>query len=185
MSREALHALLRDLPPELQRAVQDAVARCRPEYRPRLYTNDWREELYHEAACAACEAWQRYDSSKGSLYHWGLRVISQRLQRFCDAVWAVCRCECEYPCADDEEGEFEIEDGNACEAVLEYVLCRAVRDAMTHLTEQERMVIELYYGDERLSERAIASRLGKSKTWVRKRLENAMTKLRRCLQGCP
>ncbi len=73
--------LLRDLPKALQRAVHEAVAACQPRYCPRLYACDWQEELYHEAVCAACEAWRSYDPAKGSLYDWGLRVIRQRLQR--------------------------------------------------------------------------------------------------------
>ncbi|MCX7994024.1 MAG: sigma-70 family RNA polymerase sigma factor [Fimbriimonadales bacterium] len=157
------------------------MAHCRPEYRPRLYAHDWLEELYHEAACAACEVQRSYDPAKGSLYAWGMRVIGQRLRRFCDAVWMHSKCECEYPCSDDEDGEFELVDEGAYETMLETVLRAQVHAALACLTAQARAVVELHYGEETLSERAIAQRLGKSKTWVRQRIESVLEKLRRRL----
>jgi len=76
MNRQPFHDLLRDLPPELQRAVHHAVAQCRPHIAPRPYTNDWQEELYHEAAVAACIAHRTYDPNcGGSLYEWGVRIV--------------------------------------------------------------------------------------------------------------
>jgi hypothetical protein len=59
-----LHDLQRailELPEPLQHAVHYAVARCQPQYAPRLYADDWREELYHEAIVAAWEAYQTHD----------------------------------------------------------------------------------------------------------------------------
>lgn len=83
------HELLCDLPAELQRAVCQAVARCRPRFTPRPYHSDWEEELYHEAALAAWQAYLAYNPTTGcSLYQWGARVIEQHLKRFCDRVWA-------------------------------------------------------------------------------------------------
>ncbi|MCS6923240.1 MAG: sigma-70 family RNA polymerase sigma factor [Fimbriimonadales bacterium] len=173
MSREALNALLRDLPPELRRAVKDAVARCRPEYRPRLYAHDWLEELYHEAACAACEAQRSYDPAKGSLYAWGMRVIGQRLRRFCDTVWAACREEAEWPCDEAIGEEVEFEDDAALEAMEEAVLCSQVQAALLQLNDRDRQLLEWYFGEEALSERAIAERLGCSHVSVHQGLRRA------------
>ncbi|MDZ7378613.1 MAG: sigma-70 family RNA polymerase sigma factor [candidate division KSB1 bacterium] len=173
MSREALHALLRDLPPELQRAVQHAVTRCRPHYRPRLYAHDWREELYHEAACAACEAWRSYDPAKSSLYAWGLRVISQRLHRFCEEVWAACQQEVDWPRDEETDEEREFEDEAALAVVEETVLCGQVRSALAQLREGDCQLLQWYFGAG-LSEREIATKLGKSKTWVHHRLADVL-----------
>ena len=75
MNRQPFHDLLRDLPPELQRAVHHCVAQCRPHIAPRPYTSDWHEELYHEAAYAACRAETTYDPDRGgSLYHTNRRA---------------------------------------------------------------------------------------------------------------
>ena len=170
------HPLLRDLPHDLQRAVHEAVAACQPRYRPRLYACDWQEELYHEAACAACEAWRSYDHAKGSLYDWGLRVIRQRLQRFGDEVWAACRQEAEWPC-DEETGEaIDLEDAGALDALWEGVLCVQVGEALAYLSEAERQLLEWYF-EEGLSERAIAEQLGCSHVAVHKRLRCAWSRL--------
>jgi hypothetical protein len=117
LPRDLQRAIL-DLPEPLQHAVHYAVARCQPQYAPRLYADDWREELYHEAIVAAWEAYQTYDPDRNaSLYGWGVRVIGQRLQVFCDSVWGAAKRECEYPC-DEETGEpVEFPDSNAFEAV--------------------------------------------------------------------
>lgn len=181
MSREALNALLRDLPPPLQRAVKDAVARCRPQYRPRLYAHDWLEELYHEAACAACEAQRAYDHTKGSLYAWGMRVIGQRLRRFCDTVWAACREEAEWP-RDEETGEeLEVEDSEALEQLEVRVLCSQVQTALLQLNEKDKQLLEWYFGAEALSERAIAERLSCSHMTVHRLLRRTWMRLCRAL----
>jgi len=176
MNRDVLPALLRDLPPDLQRAVRHAVARCRPHYRPRFYACDWLEELYHEAACAACEAWHSYDPAKGSLYDWGLRLIRQRLKRFSDGVWAARRCEAEWP-SDEETGEaLEFEDVGALEAIEEGVWCSQVRAALARLSEEDRQLVEWYFG-EGLSEREIAKRLECSHMTVHRRLHRVWAHL--------
>lgn len=135
------HFLLCDLPEDLQRAVHEAVAACKPAYRPRLYAPDWQAELYHEAACAACEAWCSYDPAKGSLYNWGLRLIRQWLHRFSEGVWAVCRHEAEWPCDEETGEEMEIEDIEALEAIEEAVLGAQVWEAMLKLSEEDRQVV--------------------------------------------
>jgi hypothetical protein len=63
LPRDLQRAIL-DLPEPLQHAVHYAVAHCQPQYAPRLYADDWREELYHEAIVAAWEAYQTHDPIK-------------------------------------------------------------------------------------------------------------------------
>jgi len=60
------------------------------------------------------------------------------------------------------------------------VLCSQVREAMGRLSEEERQLLEWHFGEE-LSEREIAARLGKSKTWVHERLECVKEQLREWL----
>jgi len=126
LPRDLQRAIL-DLPEPLQHAVHYAVARCQPQYAPRPYADDWREELYREAVVAAWEAYQTHAPNQGaSLYGWGMRVIGQRLQVFCDSVWGAAKCECEYPC-DEETGEpVEFPDLNAFEAAEGRILVCAV-----------------------------------------------------------
>ncbi len=176
-----LQQALRDLPKPLQTAVHNAVAACKPQNAPRLYARDWLEELYHEAIGAACDAQQKYDPNKGcSLYSWGLRVIGQRLQRFCDEVWAAARHECDYPCDEETGEEVEFPDVRASEAMEEGLLESAVREALRELGGLDEQ-IGVWYLFEGLSEREIAKRLGKSKSWVHKRLERTLDHVRgRC-----
>lgn len=174
------HHLLRDLPKELQDAIREAVAACKPCYCPRLYARDWQAELYHEAACAACEALARYDPAQGSLYRWGLRVIRQRLRKFCDGVWASARNEGSYPCDEETGEEVEFEDREACETIEENALCAEVREALARLSDLDRQLVAWYYG-EGLRERAIAARLGCSQQVVSKRLKTILKRLCRWL----
>ncbi len=165
-----------DLPPELQRAVHEAVARCKPASRPRLYASDWHEELYHEAVAAALEAQATYDPTRGSLYAWGKRVIAQRLAKFCDRVWNASWHEGSW-LWDEETGEaIEVEDVEALEAIEEQVLCSQMREALERLDERERELLEWYLG-QGLSERAIGVRLGCSHVVVHRRLHRAWGRL--------
>ncbi len=137
--------LLLDLPTELQRAVQEAVARCQPAFRPRLYASDWHEELYHEAVAGALEAQATYAPAKGSLYAWGLRVITQRLAKFCDKVWNASRSECSWLCDEDTGEAIAVEDVGAFEAIEEQVLCGQVREALERLDEGGSGVVGVVY----------------------------------------
>ncbi|OYT68502.1 MAG: hypothetical protein CFK48_11370, partial [Armatimonadetes bacterium CP1_7O] len=170
------HHLLRDLPPPLQRAVHHAVAQQHPTRAPRSCACHWQEELYHEAAVAACKALQTYDPTKGSLYSWGLRVIGRHLQRFCEKEWQVARQACAYPCDEATGKEVEFVDAEALEWIEERVLCAQVREALAQLPERERCLIEWYFG-EGLSEREIAKRVGCSHQAVHKRLHRAWARL--------
>ncbi len=170
------HQLLLDLPTELQRAVQEAVARCQPAFRPRLYASDWHEELYHEAVVGAVEAQATYDPAKGSLYAWGLRVITQRLAKFCERVWRASRNESSWLCDEDTGEAIEVEDVGAFEAIEEQVLCGQVGEALEQLSEGDRALLEWSIG-EGLSERVIGERLGCSHVVVHRRLHRAWERL--------
>lgn len=80
----------------------------------------------------------------------------------------------------DEEAEeqeaLEVADPRAQEEIEENALCAQVREALAQLEEPHRAVVEWHYG-EGLSEREIAKRLGKSKSWVHRRLEEALRKI--------
>jgi RNA polymerase sigma factor (sigma-70 family) len=178
-----LQQALCDLPKPLQAAVHKAVAACNPLCCPRLYANDWLEELYQEAIVAAWEAQQSYDPSKGCLlYRWGLRVIRQRLQAFCDGVWDAARHECDYPC-DEETGEdVEFPDERALEAMEEGVVAGMVREALRALGGLDEQ-IGLWHLFEWMSEREMAKRLGCSQKAVNKRLQRIKRYLRERLGG--
>ena len=161
MTRHPFHELLRDLPPELQRAVHHCVAQCRPHIAPRPYTSDWHEELYHEAAYAACLAEATYDPDRGgSLYEWGVRVIGQHLKRFCDRVWASAKRECDPPCDEETGEEIECEDPTAQEPFAACILACALQQALQSLSPPDRQVAAWHWL-EGLTERAIAQRLGR------------------------
>jgi RNA polymerase sigma factor (sigma-70 family) len=173
-----------DLPEPLQQAVHEAVAACNPLYRPRAYTEDWLEELYAEAIVAAWEAHQRYESNRGcSLYHWGLRVIRQRLQAFCDKVWNVAKYERDYPCDEETGEEIEFPDKRALETIEQDMVCEAITEALMRLSASDRQLIEWHYGEEALTIREIAARLGVCKSVAHKRLLRALARLRREYEG--
>jgi len=57
-----------------------------------------------------------------------------------------------------------------------------VREALGRLSAEERQLVAWYFG-EGLSEREIAKRVGRSKTWVHKQLGAIVGKLRGFLLG--
>ena len=153
-----------------------------PHIAPRPYTNDWREELYHEAAYAACLAEATYDPDcGGSLYEWGVRVIGQHLKRFCDRVWASAKRECDPPCDEETGEEIECEDPTAQEPFVACILTCALQQALQTLCEGDRQVAA-WHLLEGLTERAIAQRLGVSQRTVHKRLERIKAHLRQQLE---
>ncbi len=174
-----LQQALHDLPKPLQTAIHTTVAACQPQNAPRLYARDWLQELYHEAICAAWEAYRRYDPHRGCLlYHWGLRVIGQRLKKFCDEVWEAARHECAYPCDEETGEEVEFPDERALEAMEEGLLESAVREALHELGGVDEQV-GVWYLLEGWSERAIAKRLGVSQQAISKRLKGILAYVRR------
>jgi RNA polymerase sigma factor (sigma-70 family) len=169
--------------PRTATRVHHCVDQCRPHIAPRPYTSDWHEELYHEAAYAACLAEATYDPDRGgSLYQWGVRVIGQHLKRFCDRVWASAKRECDPPC-DEETGEaVEYEDPTAQEPFAACLFACALRQALQSLSPPDRQVAA-WHLLEGLTERAIAQRLGVSQRAVHKRLERIYAHLRQQLDG--
>ena len=55
-----------------------------------------------------------------------------------------------------------------------------MRAAIDQLSAPQQVILELYYGDG-LSERAIAKRLDKSRSWVHQQRHEALAQLRRQL----
>jgi RNA polymerase sigma factor (sigma-70 family) len=175
------HSLLRDLHPELQRAVHRSVARFQPRVAPRVYYSDWEEELYHEAALAAWIASTTYDPNRGcSLYQWGIRVITQHLKRYCDKIWLTTRHECEHPC-DEETGELvEFEDTSASEAIEVRLLMSAVGEILQSLPERDKQVANLYLL-EGYTEAQIAAVVDTTQQAVSKRLKRIVAQIREAL----
>jgi RNA polymerase sigma factor (sigma-70 family) len=168
-----------DLPEPLQQAVHEAVAACNPLYRPRAYTEDWLEELYAEAIVAAWEAHQRYEPDRGcSLYCWGSRVIKQRLQAFCNQVWRAAKHEQDYPCDEETGVEIDFPDESTLETIEQDMVCEAITEALMRLSASDRQLIEWHYGEEALTIREIAARLGVCKSVAHKRLLRALAHLR-------
>ena len=60
------------------------------------------------------------------------------------------------------------------------MLCGQVREALACLREGDCELLKWYF-EEGLSERAIAERMGKSKTWVHNRLTGLIQQLREWL----
>jgi len=168
-----------DDPPELQRAALHAVQRTNRLTPPANYALAyWREERTAIAHIAAWQAAQEYQPDRGvSLQtyaalraEWAILDEWKRLQRtgWCLAALPV----------DEETGEVvEIVDLEAQALVEEYALCSQVRAAVEALPAGERRVVELHFGSG-LSERAIAGVLGVSKSWVHRRLQSALVRLR-------
>lgn len=79
---------------------------------------------------------------------------------------------------DEETGEeIEFEDPRAQEEVEKSMLCAEIRAALEKLPEAWLAIIEWHYG-QGLSEREIAQQLGRSKSWVHRRLSRALSALR-------
>ncbi len=167
------------LPPELQRVARHAVRRTDcltppPNYDPAY----WREERTAIAHIAAWQSALEYQPDRGvSLQtyaalraEWAILDEWKRLQRtgWCLAALPV----------DEETGEvIEVVDPEAQALVEENALCAQVRAAVAALPAAERQVVDLHFGAG-LSEHAIACRLGVSKSWVHRRLQSALVRLR-------
>jgi RNA polymerase sigma factor (sigma-70 family) len=167
------------LPPELQRAALCAVQRTdRLTLPPNYDPSYWREERTAIAHIAAWQAALEYQPDRGvSLQtyaalraEWAILDEWKRLQRtgWCLAALPV----------DEETGEvIEVTDPEAQALVKENALCAQVRAAVAALPVAERRVVALHFGGG-LSERAIAGVLGVSKSWVHRRLQSALVRLR-------
>jgi RNA polymerase sigma factor (sigma-70 family) len=93
-------------------------------------------------------------------------------------VWNAARHECDYPCDEETGEEMEFPDEQASEEMELSVVYGEIREALMRLNEAERQLIEWHYGDEALSVREIAARLGVSKSVAHKRLQRAIVRLR-------
>lgn len=101
---------------------------------------------------------------------WAILDEWKRLQR---AGW----CLAPLP-VDEETGEvIEVADPEAQALVEAHALCAQVRAAVEALPAVERQVVALHFGAG-LSERATAGVLGVSKSWVHRRLQSALARLR-------
>ncbi|GIV09608.1 MAG: hypothetical protein KatS3mg019_1699 [Fimbriimonadales bacterium] len=174
----------RDLPPDLQQAVRCALAAAhclRPP--PRYDPTYWREEREAIASCAAWQAAQAYRAEIGILREafaqiCALRAIYAEWKR----LWERDRAVVAMPVDEETEEEVEFADAEALEWIEESVLCAQVRAALARLSAEGRQLVEWSFG-EGLSERAIAERVGKSKSWVHKRLGALVAQLRGLLLG--
>jgi len=80
---------------------------------------------------------------------------------------------------DEETGEeMGYPDERALEEMELSVVCGEIREALNRLSAAERQLIEWHYGDEALSVREIARRLGVSKSVAHQRLQQAIARLR-------
>jgi RNA polymerase sigma factor (sigma-70 family) len=151
---------------------------------PPSYDNHyWREEREALVNCAVWQAARTYRAEMGiSREAFALlcakRAIYAEWQRLCERDRMVVRTP-----VDTETGEeVEFEDGDALEAIEENLLRGQVQEALMRLSPEERQLLEWHFGEE-ASEREIAKRLGKSKTWVHKQLEAIIGRLRSFLLG--
>jgi RNA polymerase sigma factor (sigma-70 family) len=173
-----------DLPPDLHRAVRKALSATHCLTPPPSYDNHyWREEREALANCAVWQAARTYRAEMGiSREPFALlcakRAIYAEWQRLCERDRMVVQM----PVNAETGDEVEFEDAEAFEAFEENLLCGQVQEALTRLSPEERQLLEWHFGEE-ASEREIAKRLGKSKTWVHKQLEAIIGRLRSFLLG--
>jgi len=171
-----------DLPPDLKRAAHQAVLRTNSLPPPPSYDSHyWLEERLAIANCAVWKASRRYRRRKRK------SLVAFATER---AVWAIVdewrhlrrqwRGLVAMPVDEEMGEEMEIEDPMAQAEIEAHALCCMVREAMKQLSAEEQVVLDLYYGED-MSERAIALLLGRSKSWVHRRLESALARLRAIL----
>jgi len=174
----------RDLPPDLRQAVRKALSATHCLTPPPSYDNHyWREEREALANCAVWQAARTYRAEMGiSREAFALlcakRAINAEWQRLCERDRMVVQM----PVNAEAGDEVEFEDGDALEAIEENLLRGQVQEALMRLSPEERQLLEWHFGEE-ASEREIAKRLGKSKTWVHKQLEAIIGRLRSFLLG--
>ncbi|GIV09637.1 MAG: hypothetical protein KatS3mg019_1728 [Fimbriimonadales bacterium] len=174
----------RDLPPDLQQAVRCALAatHClRPP--PRYDPTYWREEREAIANYAVWQAAQAYRAEIGISRE---AFASLCAKRAIDAewrrLWERDKAVVAMPVDAETGEEVEFVDEESLEWIEESVLCAQVREALERLSAEELQLVEWSFG-EGLSERAIAERVGKSKSWVHKRLGALVAQLRGLLLG--
>lgn len=171
-----------DLPPDLQQAVRRAAAitdaLCPPPHYDAVYWREEREAIARLAVWQAAQAYRERDGVSREVF--AVLCAKRAIYR----EWRRLRTRDKdiIPIPVDEETgeEAEFVDERALAELEEGVLYRQVQEALGHLSERERQLLEWYFGDE-LSERAIAERLGCSHMSVHRLLRAAWVHLCRDL----
>jgi RNA polymerase sigma factor (sigma-70 family) len=170
----------RELPQDLQVAVKKALVATRILTPPPRYNDDyWREEREAIAHMAVWQAARAYRPEIGvSRELFALLCAKRAIYREWHKVREWDRYEEAMPIDEETGEEVEFPDAEAQEAIEWAVVIREVQEALDRLSEAERQLIEWHYGDEALSIREIAGRLGVSKSMAHERLQRAIARLR-------
>ena len=170
----------RELPHDLQSAVQKALAATHTLAPPSRYDAVyWREEREAIAYVAVWQAARAYRPELGvSREAFALLCAKRAIFREWRRVQEWARYEMEIPIDEETGEEMEYPDERALEEMELSVVCGEIREALNRLSAAERQLIEWHYGDEALSVREIARRLGVSKSVAHQRLQQAIARLR-------
>lgn len=171
---------LRELPQDLQSAVKKALAATHTLAPPSRYDAVyWREEREAIACVAVWQAARTYRPEVGvSREAFALLCAKRAIFREWRRVQEWARYEMEIPMDEETGEEMEYPDERALEEMELSVVCGEIREALNRLSAAERQLIEWHYGDEALSVREIARRLGVSKSVAHQRLQQAIARLR-------
>jgi RNA polymerase sigma factor (sigma-70 family) len=170
----------RELPQDLQSAVKKALAATHTLAPPSRYDGVyWREEREAIACVAVWQAARNYRPEVGvSREAFAVLCAKRAIFREWRRVWEWERYETEIPIDEETGEEMEIPDESALEQMELSVVYGEVRQALERLSEAERRLIDWHYGEEALSVREIAKRLGVSKSVAHQRLQQAVARLR-------
>jgi len=170
----------RELPHDLQSAVQKALAATYALAPPPRYDGVyWREEREAIAYVAVWQAARTYRPEVGvSREVFAVLCAKRAIYREWRRVQEWARYETEIPTDEETGEEMEFPDESALEQMELSVVYGEVRQALERLSAAERRLIGWHYGDEALTVREIAKRLGVSKSAVHQRLQQAIARLR-------
>ena len=170
----------RELSHDLQSAVQKALAATHTLAPPPRYDGVyWREEREAIAYVAVWQAARTYRPEVGvSREVFAVLCAKRAIYREWRRVQEWARYETEIPIDEETGEEMEIPDESALEQMELSVVYGEVRQALERLSAAERRLIGWHYGDEALTVREIAKRLGVSKSAVHQRLQQAIARLR-------
>jgi RNA polymerase sigma factor (sigma-70 family) len=170
----------RELPHDLQSAVQKALAATYTLAPPPRYDGVyWREEREAIAYVAVWQAARTYRPEVGvSREVFAVLCAKRAIYREWRRVQEWARYEMEIPIDEETGEEMEFPDESALEQMELSVVFGEVRQALERLSAAERRLIEWHYGDEALTVREIAKRLGVSRSVVHQQLQRAIARLR-------
>ena len=170
----------RELSHDLQSAVQKALAATYALAPPPRYDGVyWREEREAIAYVAVWQAARTYRPEVGvSREVFAVLCAKRAIYREWRRVQEWARYETEIPTDEETGEEMEFPDESALEQMELSVVYGEVRQALERLSAAERRLIGWHYGDEALTVREIAKRLGVSKSAVHQRLQQAIARLR-------